>query len=147
MAPDPDVRVEEDSHFRTSQATKSLVGPMMSPRIFPVWRRAPSQLRGVGAGVGGRISAMGLPKRVTRKGRPVLRTRSKVAKQVALNFEIAIESIGVSIPWSITMVQEISAPQEQVVHQRNGDADNGFTRDDPGGHRNHVAVGMRVTAP
>jgi len=45
---------------------------------------------------------MGLPKRVTRKGRPVLRTRSKVARHVALNFEIAIESMLVTIPWSTT---------------------------------------------
>jgi hypothetical protein len=76
----------------------------MSPRIFPVARRAPSQLRAAGAGVAGRISAMGWPKRVTRKGRPVLRTRSKVARQVALNFEIAMDSMQQVMPRSINLV-------------------------------------------
>ncbi len=51
---------------------------------------------------------MGLPKRVTRKGRPVLRTRSKVARHVALNFEIAIESMLGNVPWSTTMVQLVA---------------------------------------
>jgi hypothetical protein len=39
------------------------------------------------------MSAMGFPKRVTRSGRPVRRTRSSVARQVALNFEIAMVSM------------------------------------------------------
>ena len=44
----------------------------------------------VGDALGGVISATGLPKRVTRTGVRVLRTFSSTARQVALNFEMAI---------------------------------------------------------
>ncbi len=57
---------------------------------------------------GGTISATGTPNRVTRRGFLVLPTRSRVARQVALNLEIAISSISAAfhpnVPWSKTMV-------------------------------------------
>lgn len=56
---------------------------MMAPRL----RMAPNQAS-EGAFVGGMISATGLPKRVIRTGCPVLPTRSRTARHVALNFEI-----------------------------------------------------------
>ncbi len=57
------------------------------------------------SGDGGTMSATGFPKRVTRSARPVRRTRSRVARQVALNFEIGMDSMpglyhGLR-PWSI----------------------------------------------
>jgi len=45
------------------------------------------------------------------------------------------------------MVRVMSVSQEEIVHQRNGDADNGFPGNHPGGHWNHVAVRVRGTAP
>jgi hypothetical protein len=40
--------------------------------------------------------AMGTPRLVTRRGWPVLRTRSRAAKQVALNLEIGIASMQIT---------------------------------------------------
>lgn len=65
----------------------------MSPTIFAVPFAEPSQRPDWGAAGGGTISATGSPKRVTRIGWPVLRTRSSTARHVALNFEMAIRSI------------------------------------------------------
>ena len=65
----------------------------MSPRIFPVPTMLPSRRRTRFLGDGGTISAMGFPKRVTRMGVRVLRTRSRTAQQVALNSEIGISFI------------------------------------------------------
>jgi hypothetical protein len=105
MTPDPNVRIEQNLHFCTSHSTKSPVGDVKSARILPVPRKLPIQFRGRGAGVGGITSAMGLPNRVTHKGCPVLRTRSSVARHVALNLEMGIVCMKTFIPWSITMVQ------------------------------------------
>lgn len=58
----------------------------------PVPRILPSERRPGSPGLTGVISAIGLPKRVTRTGFPVRRTDSSTARQVALNFEIAISS-------------------------------------------------------
>jgi len=44
------------------------------------------------------MSATGRPKRVIRTGSPVRRTRSSTARHVALNFEIAIDSLGSFMP-------------------------------------------------
>src|SRR6476646_10514600 len=88
MAPDPDVGVEEQLHFRASHSTSVPLGTAMSPAILAVPRIVPSHPGREGPGAGGTMSATGLPNRVTRKGRPVRRTRSSVARQVALNFEI-----------------------------------------------------------
>ena len=64
----------------------------MSPVIFPVAAREPTQFFGFETW-GGMTSATGSPKRVTRTGLPVVLTLSKTARQVALNFEMAISSI------------------------------------------------------
>jgi hypothetical protein len=87
------MRVEQELHSSISQCTMLLVGSMRSPVILPACASLPIQSSFKEPGVGGMISAMGLPNRVTRIGRPVLRTRSSVARQVALNFEIGIESM------------------------------------------------------
>ena len=52
----------------------------------------PSHFRADRSGSAGTMSATGLPKRVTRSGRPVRLTRSSVARHVALNFEIGMDS-------------------------------------------------------
>ena len=54
----------------------------------------PSQESPTLAGVGGITSAIGCPRRVTRMGDPVRRTRSKTARQVALNSEMEMDSMG-----------------------------------------------------
>ena len=77
----------------------------MSPVMRAVPRRAPSLRVGRCFTGGGTTSATGCPKRVTNMGFPVLRTFSSTAKQVALNFEMAISSTkqvyhGLR-PWSI----------------------------------------------
>ncbi len=64
----------------------------MSPAMRPWPRIEPGQVVGRAAARGGMTSASGFPNRVTRKGRPVRRTRSSAARQVALNFETAISS-------------------------------------------------------
>src|ERR1017187_1828255 len=104
MTPKPDVRIEQNLHSCTSHSTKSPVGEVKSAKIFPVPRKLPIQFRGRGAGVGGITSAMGLPNRVTHKGCPVRRTRSRVARHVALNLEMGIVSMKTFRPWSTTMV-------------------------------------------
>ena len=75
------------------QCASWLLGTVMSPTISAVPAMAPSQLGDGAFGVLGTMSAIGLPKRVTRNGRPVRRTRSSVARQVALNFEMGRVSI------------------------------------------------------
>jgi len=65
----------------------------MSPAILAPPANEPNQCAGRGGTGGGTTSATGSPKRVTRTGLRVLRTRSKTAKQVALNAEIEIVSI------------------------------------------------------
>src|SRR2546429_6502924 len=64
----------------------------MSPIIFPVLLREPSQDSGLFGGGGGMICAIGSPFRVTRIGRPVRLTLASSARQVALNFEIDTSS-------------------------------------------------------
>ena len=61
----------------------------MSPTIWAVPAMEPSQGFFFGFGEGGTTSATGLPS----IGRRVLRTRSRTARQVALNLEIAISSM------------------------------------------------------
>ena len=58
---------------------------------------------------GGITTAVGSPKRVTRTGRRVLRTLSRMAEQATLNLEMAICSIRflspeLILPWSMTIV-------------------------------------------
>jgi hypothetical protein len=49
----------------------------------------PNALFALGGGGGGVIMATGSPRFVTRRGSPLAFTRSREARQVALNFEIA----------------------------------------------------------
>ena len=81
----------------------------MSPVMRAVPRRAPSSRFGRSLADAGMSWATGSPKRVTSTGFPVLRTLSRTARQVALNFEMAISSMGPYYfksyygqrPWSI----------------------------------------------
>src|SRR5258708_31327766 len=109
VTPDPNVGVEQESHlcskfvssfnggpWAASPSDSSPVGPTISPRMTPV--PTPVPRRGASfAPPGGTTSATTWPKRVTRIGLPVLRTRSSTARQVALNLEMAISSIRSSI--------------------------------------------------
>jgi hypothetical protein len=65
----------------------------MSPTIRAVPVMEPSQGLFLAFGEGGTTSATGSPNLVTRFGLRVLRTRSRTAKHVALNLEIAISSM------------------------------------------------------
>jgi hypothetical protein len=65
----------------------------MSPTIRAVPAMEPSQGLFLAFGEGGTTSATGSPNLVTRIGLRVLRTRSRTARQVALNLEIAISSM------------------------------------------------------
>lgn len=66
--------------------------------ICPLDFMTPSQSSGRGSAEGGTTSATGSPNRVMRTGFRVRRTRSRTARQVALNFEIAIFSIWKNLP-------------------------------------------------
>jgi len=65
----------------------------MSPIIFAVPLIRPSHSPSSLMGEGGTTSATALPKRVTRIGRLVFRTRSMIAKHLALNSEAEISSM------------------------------------------------------
>ena len=86
----------------------------MSPTILPAAAMLPSARFLGGSTFGATTSAIGRPKRVTLNGRPVKRTRSSAARQVALNFEIGIESTWVFKPWSTTMVNSRTGFDSQV---------------------------------
>src|SRR5438132_6157678 len=62
----------------------------MSPTMRAVPAMHPSQFAGRLWGEGGRTSATGSPKRVTRTGLRVLRTCSRMPRHLALNSEMAI---------------------------------------------------------
>jgi len=76
----------------------------MSPMILAVPTILPSRRPSDFPGDGGTTSATGLPKRVTRIGRRVLRTSSRMPRHLALNSEIAISFMLASYhsqrPWS-----------------------------------------------
>src|ERR1700691_85477 len=91
--PNPNVRVEEQLHGqRTFHRSNARTGPTISPRISSESLMQPSH-DSLDATLGGITSATGLPKRVTRTGLRVRRTSSRTARQVALNWEIAISRI------------------------------------------------------
>src|SRR2546422_9480024 len=93
QAPEKDVRAQEQLHRReASHSCSGTAGETMSPIIFPVLLREPSQDSGLFGGGGGMICAIGSPFRVTRIGRPVRLTLASSARQVALNFEIDTSS-------------------------------------------------------
>ena len=112
-APDPDVGVEEELQVpKTSHSSFPATGSTMSPVPVACGALEPVPPAARPAGGAGRTSAIGSPRRVTRMGRPVRRTRSSAARHVALNFEIAITSVSRSMIgfyrrerlWSMTMV-------------------------------------------
>lgn len=107
-APQPNMSIEKKVHgFRASHSSSSAAGAIISPVILAVPFSDPIQSRGAAGAGGGTISATGLPKRVTRTGLRVIRTCSITARQVALNFEMAISSMRKKIPWSKTMVKQL----------------------------------------
>src|SRR6185437_4858095 len=122
FVPKPDVGVEQQLHGRrcarargprfraasprsASQSSSWLIGVTMSPRIRPVCASRPASRRRNLPWPAGPISATGAPKRVTNTGSPVCRTRSSTARQVALNFEMAICSIAKSYHGQKKMVR------------------------------------------
>src|SRR5207244_6630952 len=85
------LRGTEEIRQRTaSQSLSSLKGLTMSPTMRAVPAMHPSQFAGRLWGEGGRTSATGSPKRVTRTGLRVLRTCSRMPRHLALNSEMAI---------------------------------------------------------
>ena len=91
--PDPNARVERQFHFLAAlQPSKAPTRPTMSPEISSESFIHPSH-DVFFAGRHGTTSAIGLPNRVMRTGVPVVRTSSSTARQVALNFKIAISRI------------------------------------------------------
>src|SRR5260370_13965508 len=102
VAPEPNMRVQQQFHSvlpgffsstssgsrAPSQSDSSPIGPTISPRITAVPAPPPSRI--FLTALAGAISAMGWPNRLTRIGSPVLRTRSRTARHVALNCEIPI---------------------------------------------------------
>lgn len=68
----------------------------MSPWMINLPSSPPSMRCHGATAVVGVTSATGLPKRVIRIGWPVRRTFSSTARQVALNFEMGISSIGLT---------------------------------------------------
>lgn len=77
----------------------------MSPTISAVPAIDPSQDEDFSGCETGTTSATGSPNRVTKIRVFVLRTLSSTERQVALNFEIAISSMGNIVLWSMTMVK------------------------------------------
>src|SRR5579859_3724064 len=93
-APKPYVCIKEQPQSRrASQSVSSITGEIMSPTISAVPAIEPNQSPRSPAGEGGPISATGLPKRVTRIGFLVLRTRSSMARHLALNTDMATSSM------------------------------------------------------
>jgi hypothetical protein len=88
-APEPDVRVQKELHFRNASHSPAVAaGDTMSPTMRPVERSDPIHaLEGFG-GDGGLTSAIGSPLRVISSDWPVRLTLSRRARQVALNFEM-----------------------------------------------------------
>ena len=91
--PHKDMRIEQKFQRLSTSRSCSAAGLRVSPTISPVLRNEPSQESGRSGGGGGRICAAGLPRRVTKTGRPVRLTCSRTARQVALNLETGIVSM------------------------------------------------------
>ena len=80
------------------QSFSGIAGVTMSPVIFPFDLKEPNHDFFFSGGGGGSMIAMGLPCRVTMTDRPVFLTLSSTARQVALNFEMFINSICSALP-------------------------------------------------
>ena len=74
--------------------------------MVPVLRMEPIQSVPTAAADGGLISATGTPRRVTSTDVPVRRTRSSTARHVALNSEIAMDSMELGDMFYNTMVND-----------------------------------------
>jgi hypothetical protein len=112
--PEPHMRIKKERRRAPSGSTRpahpsasqssSPSGSRMSASSSAVPRIAPKAPLTSGGGGGGMTWAMGTPRFVTSRGRPVLRTRSKAAKQVALNREMGTVSTDRTYydrcPWS-----------------------------------------------
>ena len=88
--PQDDVRIEQEIQcFKTSHSFSSTTGDTISPVIFILPFKQPSQVFDLGGG-GGMTSAMGSPFRVMRMEFPVFLTLSRSRRHVALNFEMGM---------------------------------------------------------
>jgi hypothetical protein len=85
--------IQQKLHFfKASHSPSDPTGDTISPFIFPVDLKDPSQEAGL-SGLGGGITwAMGSPFLVTKIGWPVLFTWSSRERQVALNLEMGTVS-------------------------------------------------------
>src|SRR2546422_9109845 len=89
QAPEKDVFVQEQLHRReVSHSCSGTAGETMSPIIFPVLLREPSQDSGLFGGGGGMICAIGSPLPGTRDWRPVPLTFGRSARQSGFYFLI-----------------------------------------------------------
>src|SRR6185312_8726491 len=96
--PYPNVRIEQKLHLRRlSKPANAPIGATISPITSKEPLIDPSRRFFLGVR-GGTTSATACPNRVTRTGAPVRRTSSSTARQVALNFEIAISRIFKFLP-------------------------------------------------
>src|ERR1019366_1433997 len=94
QGPKPDVGVEKKVHSRSASISVwSITGATMSPKICMLSFMEPIQAPPPASGEAGTTSATGLPKRVIRRGFLVCRTRSRRARHLALNSEMATSSM------------------------------------------------------
>src|SRR5580704_3833068 len=95
--PDSDMGVQQKFQSRrASISSRSMTGETMSPRIWMESRIDPNKAARSTIGTVGTTSATGLPCRVMRMGVLVFSTRSRMAKHLALNSEIAISCMGLT---------------------------------------------------
>jgi hypothetical protein len=112
----------------TLHSFSGTTGETMSPQIFPLRLKEPSQEAFFSGGGAGLIIAMGLPRLVTITGLPVRFTFSITAKHVALNFDMGImsmDAMGTSysygaqyrriVPWSTPMVNKAGARTKPLL--------------------------------
>src|SRR2546422_4635420 len=100
QAPEKDVFVQEQLHRReVSHSCSGTAGETMSPIIFPVLLREPSQDSGLFGGGGGMICAIGSPLPGARIWPPVPLSFSRRARQDAFYFLVDTSSSpGTSFP-------------------------------------------------
>src|SRR5215471_17559668 len=83
---------DEHRLHRAPRSRKAPMGLTRSPETSMEAFMQPSQVL-MGDGEGGRMSAMGLPRRVTRIGTRVLPTSARIARQLFLNLETGTSRI------------------------------------------------------